>query len=230
MPARDAAILRTSPSRRQRSDGRGDVAARDPVAVCEGRRVWEPISIDEAAARFAGFGAPWWIAGGHAIELAVGRSLRPHGDLDVEILARDQARLADALPGWELAVAHGGELAPYRTPIAVGSGSLWARPRGRSAWALEILLSDSDGECWRYRRDARVIRALADTTTVTRGIPHAVPELVLLFKAKAPRPNDELDFDATVQGLAPAARGWLAEALATAHPGHPWIARLGERG
>ncbi|MFF9097395.1 nucleotidyltransferase domain-containing protein [Streptomyces sp. NPDC014802] len=31
---------------------------------------------------FAGADFPWWIAGGYAIELAVGRELRPHGDLE----------------------------------------------------------------------------------------------------------------------------------------------------
>ncbi|MFC8080143.1 nucleotidyltransferase domain-containing protein [Streptomyces sp. NPDC057307] len=30
---------------------------------------------------FSGLPCPWWIGGGYAIELAVGRSFRPHGDI-----------------------------------------------------------------------------------------------------------------------------------------------------
>lgn len=33
---------------------------------------WEPASVAETAALFRGCGVPWWVAGGHAIELACG--------------------------------------------------------------------------------------------------------------------------------------------------------------
>lgn len=54
---------------------------------------WVPEHPDGVAALFAQADFPWWIAGGYAIELAVGRELRPHGDLDVLVLRRDQARV-----------------------------------------------------------------------------------------------------------------------------------------
>ena len=41
---------------------------------------------------------PWWcVAGGHAVELAVGRPLRPHSDIDVLLLRRDQLAAQHAL-------------------------------------------------------------------------------------------------------------------------------------
>ena len=44
---------------------------------------WEPASPAEVAEIFAGCQVCWWIAGGHAIELAAGRPVREHGDIDV---------------------------------------------------------------------------------------------------------------------------------------------------
>lgn len=50
--------------------------------------------------------------------------------------------------------------------------------------------------------------------------------MVLLYKAKHLRPQDELDFAAARDGLGGAHRAWLRAALEQVHPGHPWLARL----
>jgi hypothetical protein len=50
--------------------------------------------------------------------------------------------------------------------------------------------------------------------------------VVLLYKAKAPRPADEQDFEAVRAALPAAQREWLRAALATVHPDHPWLGRL----
>ncbi len=58
------------------------------------------------------------------------------------------------------------------------------------------------------------------------GIPHARPEIALLFKAKATRAKDEADFAAVLSHLEPEARRWLAGALAVVAPGHRWLGAL----
>jgi aminoglycoside-2''-adenylyltransferase len=50
---------------------------------------------------FPRISAPWWLAGGYSIELALGRPLRDHGDIDVLLLRRDQGAVQHALSGWE---------------------------------------------------------------------------------------------------------------------------------
>jgi len=50
--------------------------------------------------------------------------------------------------------------------------------------------------------------------------------MVLLFKAKHARLKDQADFDATVPHMTPAQRETLADLLARAHQGHPWLADL----
>jgi hypothetical protein len=51
---------------------------------------------------------------------------------------------------------------------------------------------------------------------------------VLLFTAKHLRRKDDADSEQLLPHLEPAARAWLAEALARAHPGHAWLSRLGD--
>ena len=59
------------------------------------------------------------------------------------------------------------------------------------------------------------------------GIPYLQPEVVLLFKAKAVRPKDELDFAAVLPHLESSRRLWLRDALTLVHPGHAWLESLG---
>ena len=53
---------------------------------------WDALPVDALAALLAPVDAPWWIAGGQAIDLWLGRQTRPHLDLDVQVLRRDQHR------------------------------------------------------------------------------------------------------------------------------------------
>jgi hypothetical protein len=55
---------------------------------------------------------------------------------------------------------------------------------------------------------------------------YLVPELVLLFKAKATRPKDQADFEATIPHMTATQRGTLAELLTRVHPHHHWLTDL----
>lgn len=78
-----------------------------------------------------------------------------------------------------------------------------------------------------YRRDPGVrlplVRALKRGPA---GLTVLAPEIVLLYKSKAPRPADELDFRAARPLLDAEARAWLRAALLRAGPAHPWAAAL----
>ena len=63
--------------------------------------VWDPASPAEAVDIFSGCQARWWIAGGYAIELAAGRPIREHSDIDILLLRRDQLAVQRVLPAWE---------------------------------------------------------------------------------------------------------------------------------
>jgi hypothetical protein len=53
---------------------------------------WQAFEPGEMTGMLADFGLPWWIAGGCAIDLFVGRTTREHDDLDVALplLSDDQ--------------------------------------------------------------------------------------------------------------------------------------------
>jgi hypothetical protein len=170
--------------------------------------------------------APWWIAGGQAIDLWLGRQTRPHIDLDVQILRRDQHRFRTALDAWELAVAHEGVLTSWTGgDLPEFASGLWCRPAGAAAWAFELLLTPARDDVWVFRRDARITLPLAAIGfTTDDGIPVVVPEVQLLFKAKQVRPHDQADLLNVLPELAPDRRAWLADTIELVHPGHPWVA------
>ena len=183
---------------------------------------WESLHPRDATDILRSLDAPWWIAGGWSLDLFLGTQLRPHKDLDVAVLRRDQRRVFDSLPGWELAVSHGGTLEPWDgSLLPADRHGLWARPRGAERWQLELVLDEADGETWRYRRDPRVTRPLASLGAAGSALP---PEIALLYKARDP--GHERDWDAVVPQLDEPARAWLVGAVATAHPESPYLGRL----
>lgn len=175
--------------------------------------------------------ARWWIAGGWALDLYLGRQTREHTDLDVSCFRADFGALRAALDSWEFHVASEGTL----RRLAAGDGLraedhvLWCRPVGAPQWTLEIMLEDRDGADWVFRRDPAIRRAADDLVLATEaGVTFLRPEVQLLYKAKAPRPRDHDDLKAVLPRLDRAAVEWLRRALVRAHPGHPWIV-AGER-
>jgi uncharacterized protein (DUF952 family) len=197
-----------------------------------------------AMAAMAGCRAPWWVAGGWALDLhaaAAGRArLRPHADIEISVLRRDQRTLFDHLAGWQrCAVVRPGVLEDWDGgTLSAGVHQIWARrgprlpPRSDHFAAdptlIDFLLEEADGDSWRFRRQVAIARPLvALGATSSRGVPFIRPEVALLYKAKQLRFKDQRDFATSAPTLDPAARAWLATALAQAHPGHPWGAALG---
>jgi hypothetical protein len=65
-----------------------------------------------------------------------------------------------------------------------------------------------------------------NVATSAGGVPYRVPEVVLLFTAKAVRDKDIADLEVALPAMDAAQRTWLRAALAVAHPGHPWLERV----
>lgn len=174
--------------------------------------------------------APWAVAGGWALDLALGRVTRPHADVDVAVFRGDQHELRAALPGWRFAVAVGGVLRPWERGVRLELPvhEVHARPpAGARGPALEFLLNERDGADWAYRRDPGVRLPLARAMRPgPGGIRVLAPEVVLLYKSKGPRATDEQDFHAARPLLDAEGRAWLRAALQRAAPDHPWAGAL----
>ncbi|HEU4896781.1 MAG TPA: amino acid transporter [Actinomycetota bacterium] len=190
---------------------------------------WEPVSIAGVAALLDGLPARWWIAGGWAIELFAGASIRDHDDVDVAVLRPDQLAVQAHLDGWDLRVAHGGGLAPWPPGrlLDPDEHGIWARPSPASPWRLELLVDDVVDGQWVYRRNPVVrlpLERLGRTTVA--GVPYLCPEVVLLYKSKRPRAADEHDARVAIPRLSAAERAWLAAAIAADAPDHQWLPLL----
>ncbi len=190
---------------------------------------WEAITPAEVTALLAGLSAPWWIAGGYAIEAFVGKSFRPHDDVDAGLFRDDQLTIQRHLAGWELHAADPpGALRPWRTgeQLPAGVHDIWARRGPDDPWRFQLMLNESNGDEWLFRRDERIRRTIQSLTWLKDGVPHLAPEIQLLFKSKAPRPKDEADFEAALPLLEQRHKAWLRNALELVEPGNPWLARL----
>jgi hypothetical protein len=187
----------------------------------------EPLQV---ASLFSHFTAPWLIAGGWAIDLYLGRVTRPHKDIEIAILRRDQRELRAYLAGWEFAkVVPKLRVEPWVEGewLALPVHELHARRPAGDPSELEILLNEASGEEWRFRRNLVITRPLERIGMRAAGIPFLCPEVVLLYKAQNPQPHDQADWR-NVQGvLEPERHEWLRQALAICYPDHPWLAEMG---
>ena len=162
----------------------------------------------------------------------LGEERRAHSDLEVAVPAvrfEPVARVLEAA-GFELYVVSESEA----VPLAQAGEALerhhqtWVLDRRAGCWRMDVFREPSTGTTWICRRDARIrlpypalIRHTAD------GIPYGRPGVVLLFKAKhAHQEKNAADLAAVLPHLDPEERIWLADALALAHPGHPWLAEI----
>jgi hypothetical protein len=192
---------------------------------------WEPATPAEVAQIFNRSQARWWIAGGYAIELAVGRPVREHTDIDVLLLRPDQLAVQRVLPGWEWHASDTpGTLRPWRPgeQLPAEVHDIWCRPGADQPWRIQVMLDKSWAGDWVSRRDQRVRRPVTSLGSATAdGIPYLAPEIQLFYKARSRRPKDEVDFDVALPILTQSQQQWLADALRLAHGAdHPWLARI----
>ncbi len=192
---------------------------------------WEPLSVGEVSEVFASFPGQWWIAGGWAIDLWIGRQTRQHEDIDVLICRTDQAALFDLLPGWEIHAAgmpNGLTLWEPATPFPAEVHDIWCRPRADAPWTLQVMLLETEGDRWIFRRDSRIGGPLDRLGHLRDGVPFLVPEVQLLFKSKAQRAKDQADLQNVLQTMPEDRIRWLLAALALHDPGNSWCPVLAD--
>ncbi len=192
---------------------------------------WEHATPAEVAEMFSATRSPWWIAGGYAVEFAVGRRLRDHGDIDVLLLRRDQASVQEVLAGWEWWAADPpGTLRPWAAGEVLPPDvhDIWCRPAAGRPWRVRVMLDESVDDTWVSRRNPEIRRPISSLGKVTSdGIPYLTTEIQLFYKARQRRDRDEADFADALPVLDAVQRAWLADAIAETHGrDHPWLAAL----
>lgn len=191
---------------------------------------WNPLPVDDVVELMRGADFFWCLAGGQAIERVVGRPYRSHDDTDVVVMRPQQLALQSWLEDWQLAIADPpgtlrrwtrGERMPRRVH------DVWGHRSGSTAWELQVMIQEAEGDAWYFRRDDRVQGRLGDLATTVDGVPCLRMDLQLLFKARSPRPKDEQDFQQLLPHLSADQRRTLVEWMRlTCANGHHWIAAL----
>lgn len=186
------------------------------------------IELHRALSIMSEYKGRWAVAGGWAIDLFLGRETRPHDDIDLAVIRAEQGLLHAFLAGADARVAESGVLRPWARREELRRPLHEVHATWPSGETLEFLLNDVDaaGTMWLYRRDARVRRSLDRVIAVRDGIPYLAPEVVLLYKSKGHRSQDDADFDVVSPHMSSDARAWLAEAMRLADASHPWLAVL----
>jgi hypothetical protein len=192
----------------------------------------------QAVARWLGdFDAPWWVAGGWALDLWAGGVSREHQDIEISILRTDQARLYAYCADWPRFVPRAQEWIPMRPgeELAFPEFQVQVRPSLAvlAAWPglpaeFEFMLNNVDEGGWVFRPEPAIHRAWDRARLPTdSGLWVAAPEIVLLHKCRHHRPKDEHDFARALPLMNAEQRTWLRAAMTQIRPADPWLAPLG---
>ncbi|WP_406326798.1 nucleotidyltransferase domain-containing protein [Streptomyces sp. NBC_00203] len=186
---------------------------------------WSP---EQVAERLDGVEASWCVAAGWALDLFRGKQSRPHGDLEITVPAAGFLEIRHRFPECVFDAVGSGRVWPGAgSEQLAATHQTWVRDPVSGQFLFDVFREPHEGDTWICRRDERlrlpygsIIEHAAD------GVPYLVPELVLLFKAKAQRPKDQEDFRGVLPLLGRARRETFSGWLELVHPGHPWLAEL----
>lgn len=188
---------------------------------------WEPLGLESVVEIFASAPFRWWVSGGRALDLHLGRTWRDHEDTDVGVLRGDLGAVHRVLSHWDLHVAAAGQLTRWRgEPLDVtqDQNNVWCRLTTGGPWVLDLTIGEGSEASWIYRRDpsVQVPWGMAVLRTAD-GVPYLAPELQLLYKSKGLRSKDEVDAAEVIPNLNARQRCLLSRLLAS---NHPWQRRL----
>jgi hypothetical protein len=186
--------------------------------------------VENVAFLLAELQCPWFICGGWAIDLFLGRVTREHKDVDIAVARNDQFEIRNYLisRGWDLRKAINGELHRWIDDewLELPIHNVWCEKSGCDTDFLEILFNEIDEREFRFRRDQSIKVPIEQMSFRTAsGLSVLAPEIVLLYKSNDPEGN-EGDFNNAAPLLSVSSRRWLSSALSKTEPGHSWLEQL----
>lgn len=190
---------------------------------------WEPWTPEQVFEMLSPAESPWCVVGGWAIDLWLGRQTRDHEDIEVAIPRVDFGRVRQLFgPSYRLHAVGDGEVFALEADELVPESKhqCWVLDLPPGKWRLDLMLEPGDSDTWVCRRKLIIQEPRQRMLSHRDSIPFLRPEGVLLYKAKACRAKDEVDFETCLPHLEPESRLWLMKSLEIAHPGHHWSRRL----
>jgi aminoglycoside-2''-adenylyltransferase len=189
---------------------------------------WEPFDVATVERIMAGADVLWWLSGGEALDVFLGRSTRAHCDIDISVRRSDFSQLREFLAGkLDVKIARDGVLSELGDePLDDRIHGLWARQTDGGPWRLQINLEPViDGE-WIFRRDPRIRRPVHEVVWRRATLSYVNPAVQLLWKVKEPQEKDEQDRAVIVPALPDDERRWLAEMISRSYPNSSWATKI----
>jgi hypothetical protein len=141
---------------------------------------WSALSVAAAVEVFRDATFRWFVAGGHALELALGRSWRTHHDLDVGVCRSDLELVHGYLGDWELYLAAAGHLHRWDgRPLSSKQqeNNIWARRSADEPWVFDLTVGEGDAEVWWSRREPSIWLPWTSAVEHAWGIPYLAPHV-----------------------------------------------------
>lgn len=172
----------------------------------------------------AKYNKTWFIAGGWAIDLFMGKQTREHKDIEIAVFRTDQLYLKAYLKDWDLKKVVKGEFHNWGNELLELPIHEIHATNKLNGDKIEVLLNEANDNSWEFRRDVRISSPINSVWSYSEsGIPYLNPEIVLLYKAKNTREKDHQDFITIKDHLSNDKRKWLCNALELHEPEHIWL-------
>lgn len=210
--------------------------------------------IQELSRFLAPVDIPWFVSGGWAIDVHLGRVTRARGDLDISIPHADRLACIEFFlsQGWQVEGKLGGgfktiqALSDYEDAIHY----FWSFPKGadfigefkdeggnrridyrRDTQAeldyIEVFFDRIENGYFIYRREPGIKRRQAQAILEKEGVRYLAPEVVLLFKSTHLSEKNHRDLNVVRDSLDQHARAWLVDAMWRIYEdSHPWLAKF----
>lgn len=204
-----------------------------------------PRPVALASRHMEGYRGEWYLCGGWAVDLLLGRQTRPHLDVDVAVFHHEQRYLHEHLTGWQ-ALGHDDTVSetssdPWDGRELSVPAHIHANIPSMAGTELDIQINVRDGREWVLCENPRV--TLPHAECVARAElwdgPLVSAPVVLYFKAAARgwrealpvpastlREHDQADFDSLCPMLTQRQQSWLYRAISVHEADHPWLRQL----
>ncbi|MDQ4121353.1 MAG: hypothetical protein M3209_07895 [Acidobacteriota bacterium] len=183
----------------------------------------------KVAALMSDFKPDWFVAGGWAIDLFLGKETRPHEDIEIAVFRRDQLELQNYLRDWHLQKVENRAFSDWEKGdfLKLPVFEIHCFNEDYDLLQFEVLLNETSGKDWVFRRNETITKPLSKLHLESEhGIKFLRPEVVLLYKSKNPREKDEQDFQLALKHLNFESKVWLRNALSICYSEHDWQKKL----
>lgn len=185
-------------------------------------------NVDFAMSVMKNFKKPWFIAGGWAIDIALGKVTREHHDLDICIFREDTEDVIRYFRDWDIKVAVPGEhrLVDYEQ-LSDLSLPRYCLHLFRDKDFIEILLTERREDKVLFRKNENITMHMNDFARKDRAErPYVNPVWQILFKSLHPREKDTEDFCNYLTVMNDQQKLWLTSGIRMMKPNSAWLEKL----